>query len=228
MTLNLNAKKRTPGNAATERANNLIPAVVYGPEISPLSIALVYNDFNKLYQEAGEATLIDVQVEGEAKPITVLVQEVEHDPISQRITHVDLRQISMTKEMHAEVVLRFIGEAPAVRELGGTLVKTHDHLNVKCLPKDLVNHLDVDLSVLKTFAENIHVKDLQIPAGIQVLDNPELVLAKVQAALTEEELKAMEEEGKKGVETVEVEKKGKEEGVADAAAATTDKKDEKK
>jgi len=228
MTLNLQAKKRTPGNADTDRANNLIPAVIYGPEISSLAISLVYNDFNKLYQEAGEATLIEVVVEGESKPTTVLVQEVKHDPISQRIVHVDLRQISMTKEMHAEVVLHFIGEAPAVRELGGTLVKTHNHLNVKCLPKDLVNHVDVDLSVLKIFTDSIHVKDLQIPAGITVLDNPELVLAKVQAALTEEEIKAMEDEGKKGVENVEVEKKAKEEGATEGTVAPADKKEEKK
>lgn len=235
MVFNLTAKKRKSGKAEEERAAGLIPGVFYGPQVESTAIALDYNTFAKLYSEAGESTLIDLDIEGAKEPVKVLVQDVQHDPLNQRIVHVDFRQIRMDVVMTAEVVLHFVGEAPAVKSLGGTLVKAHQHIKVKCLPKDLVSDLKVDIAVLKTFTDMIHVRDLVLPPGITALDSADMVIAKVNAPLTEEQLKAMEEEGKKGVESVvEVEKKEKkeeevaEEGAAPAAGAAPAKKEEKK
>lgn len=210
MPFSLTAKKREAGKAEDTRNEGLIPGVLYGPEIEPISIALDYNTFEKLYNEVGESTLIDFTVEGQKESAKVLIQAIQIDPIKRTITHVDLRQIQMGVEMTANVDLNFIGESSAVKEQGGTLVKTHDWVEVKCLPRDLVSHIDVDLSALATFEDVIHVKDLQLPAGVVVLNDPDTVLAKVNAPLTEEQLKAMEEEGPKSVEDVKVEEKGKE------------------
>ena len=123
----------------------------------------------------------------------------------------------------------FLGEAPAVKELGGTLVHNIEEVEVECLPKDLVSHLDVDLSVLKTFEDIIKISDLSIPAKLKILDlNNEQVVAKVLPPLTEEQLKAMEEvsapvdlskietAGKKKEETEEGEE-NKKEGKAEAS-----------
>ncbi len=235
MTFSFAAQKRGKEKVESLRATGFIPAVLYGPTTKPQSLTLPYNTFVKFYSEAGESSLVDLIV-GSDKPVKVLIQDLQYDPVKGKIVHVDFRQINMNKEMHVNIELHFVGEAPAVKEFGGTLMKTHDTLEIKCLPQDLISHIDVDLSVLKTFTDVIRVKDLAVPAGIKVANAAELVLAKVLAPLTEEELKAMEETTAPSLEQIEVEKKGKEEvaegeeGAAPAAGApaVAPKKEEKK
>lgn len=225
MKFSINTKKRDTGDIEEIRAKGEIPAIVYGPEIEPVAVSVDYRSFEKLYTEAGESSLIDCVVEGVKDPITVLIQDLQHDPVKGKIIHVDFRQIKMGEEMSATIVLGFVGEAPAVKELGGTLNKATGQLNVKCLPRDLVGHIDVDLSTLKTFDDIIRIKDLTLPQGIAVLDDLETAVAKVIAPLTEEQFKAMEEEGEKGIEGVEV--KGKE-GEEKAVAGEEKKEEENK
>jgi len=222
MTISLTAKKRE-GQAEELRAEGLIPGVLYGPEIEPVSISLEYNVFEKLYKEAGEATLIDFTVEGDKEPTKVLIQDMQIDPVKRTITHVDLRQIKMGVEMSATVELNFVGDSMAVKEQGGTLVKTHDTVNVKCLPKDLVSHIDVDLSVLATFEDSINVKDLKLPAGMVVTDDAEGAIARVSAPLSEDQLKAMDEAEAPSIADVEVEGDKK-----DGSATDTEADGEKK
>ncbi len=232
MTFNFSARKRKANEeAAALRLARQLPAILYGLGMEPVSLAMDYNSFFKLYNEAGEASLIDLSIEDPStgvqdKPVKVLIQDLQQDPVKGVITHVDFRQIDMNKEMHATCELHFIGEAPAVKELAGTLVKAKDTVEVKCLPKDLVNEITVDLGMLKVFEDVIHVKDLVLPAGITLADDPQTVIVKVARPLSEEELKAMEEQGPKSVAEVEVEKKGKEEVEGEAEAG--EKKDEGK
>ena len=210
MTFSFSAQKRGKEDVVALRAEHKLPGVLYGPEIKSVSIMADQRIFEKLYNSAGEASLIDLTVD-DGKPAKVLIQDVQYDPVKRVMTHFDLRQINMNKEMEVMVELNFVGEAPAVKALGGTLVKPAEGLNIRCLPKDLISEITVDLNVLKTFEDIIRLKDLAVPAGLKLLDNPEMAIAKVQAPLTEDQLKAMEEEGKKGVEAVEkVEKKVKE------------------
>lgn len=229
MTFSFSAQKRGKEDVSALRAERKLPGVLYGPEIKPVSVMADHRIFEKLYNSAGEASLIDLTVEdglsagAHGKPIKVLIQDVQYDPVKRVMTHFDLRQINMSKEMEVTVELNFVGEAPAVKALGGTLVKPVEGLKVKCLPNDLVSEITVDLSVLKTFDNIIRLKDLAAPSGLKLMDNPEMAIAKVQAPLTEEQIKAMEEEGKKGVEVVEqVEKKVKEGEVEEAAAAAVE------
>jgi large subunit ribosomal protein L25 len=223
MTFNFTVQKRKAGEVAALRSEGKLPGVLYGPGTTPVSLVCDYQAFLKLYREAGESSLIDLIVDN-GKPTKVLIQDLQHDPVKGVITHVDFRQIDMNKEMSATCELHFVGEAAAVKELGGTLIKAHDTLDIRCLPKDLVHKIEVDLSVLKTFADIIHVKDLILPPGITAAEAPEQVIAKVAAPLTEEQLKAMEEEGKKGVESVEVVEKEKKEEEGEEATPAEEKK----
>lgn len=212
MSFSIPAKTRSPGNIEELRVSGILPAVVYGGDrVNSQSLSITYADFEKLYNEAGESSLIDLQVEGENEPVKVLIQDIQYDPVKGQMIHADLRQIKMSERMTASVELTFSGEASAVKELGGTLMKAHDYVNVTCLPKDLVSEIVVDLTVLKTFTDTIRVSDLSVPSGIVITDQPEMVLAKVTPPLTEEQIKAMEEAGPKSVEEVEIEKKGKKE-----------------
>ena len=208
-----------------------LPAVIYGAEKDSQALSLSTSEFVKLYEAAGESSLIDLAIDGKEDG-KVLVQEVQLDPLSGRIMHVDLRRINMNKPMTATVELHFIGESPAVKASGGTLVRTLEEVEVECLPKDLVSHLDIDLSVLATFDDMVKVKDLKLPEGIQITSpNAEDLVVKATPALTEEEIKKMEEESAAmDVSKIEdVKEKKVEEGEEGAAPAEgEDKKEEKK
>lgn len=195
------------------RASGHVPGVVYGPEReTPASIQVDYNTFDKLYANAGGSNLIDLTIEGQ-QPVVALIKDIQHDPVKNQITHFDLYQVKMGEMMQAVTELNFVGEAPAVKSLGGTLTKGMYELNIKCLPKDLVGSIDVDLSSLETFENSIAIKDLTIPEGIEVLDNPNALVASVMAPLTQAQLDKMDESQVGSVEDVAVEEKAKEEGV---------------
>ncbi len=227
MTFTITAKTRAlRGDKVREQG--AIPAVLYGPEISPASLIVESVDFDKLYRAAGESSLVDLKVDS-AEPRKVLIADIQRDPVSSRIIHADFRQINMNKPITAALGIRFVGESPAVKGLGGTLVKGPDIINIKCLPKDLVSHIDVDISSLSSFDISIYLKDLAIPAGITILDNPETLIVTVSAPLTEEEIKAMEAAGPASIEEVKViseEEKAKK--AAEAAAAGEAEAGEKK
>ena len=175
------------------RTKILLPAVVYGMGAPAASVVLNYDEFAKLYDEAGEASLVDLLL-GDKADGKVLIQDIQYDPVSDRIIHVDLRRIDMDKAMTASVELRFVGEAPVIKEQGGTLMRNIVAVEVKCLPKDLVSHIDVDLTMLKTFDDVIKIKNLIVPAGITITNpHAEDLIAKATAALTEDEIKAMEQ-----------------------------------
>lgn len=229
MSFTLTAKKRTPNHPDQTRAEGLIPAIVYGAGSEPMSVSIDAARFNTLYAAAGESTLIDFSIEGAGGATKVLIQDIQYDPVKRKVIHADLRQINMNKEMEATVPLSFIGESIAVKGLGGTLITSHDEVEVKCLPKNLVSHIEVDLSRLATFDDALYIKDIIVPASIVILDDPETLLAKVLAPLTEDQIKAMEEEGPKSVEDVEVAgKKKEEEGTGEGAEDNKNKKEEKK
>ena len=213
MEYKLNAVKREVKGEKI-RKEGLIPAILYGVEKDSLSLSLVYNDFVKLYQQAGNSSLINMIVDDKDNG-QVLVQDIQYDPVTDRPIHVDLRRIDMSKEIITMVGLEFVNNAPIVKEAGGTLIKNIREVEVKCLPKDLVSNIEVDLAVITTFDINIKIKDLQIPTGITITSpGKEDVIAKAVPALTEEQLKAMDEAEAADVESVEVsgEKKDEEEG----------------
>lgn len=206
------------------RSQGLLPAVVYGGGEDNISLSLNPREFEKIFAEAGESSIIDLTVDNKAVG-QVLVYDLQYHPTTGKISHVDFKRVLADEKIVATVSLVFVGEAPAVKELGGTFVHNMEHLDIECLPKDLMHDIKVDVTVLKTFDDVIKVGDLKINEGVEIVDmSPEQVVAKVIPALTEEQIKAMEEAGKEGDVS-------KVEGVADKekpeeAAAT--KAEEKK
>ncbi len=219
MQYSLIVKPRSTEDLNELRANGMVPAVMYGPGYASRSVSIDGRTFDKLVETAGYASLISCSIEGDKEPVMVLIQDVQYEPVKGRALHADLRTIPMDKEMTVKVALNIIGEAPAVKALGGTLVTMRDEIEVSCLPKDLVSHIDIDVSGMETFEHRISVSDLVVPTGITVNEEPSLLLVTVTAPLTEDELKALEEEGSKGVDAVEqVEKKKKEDAPAEDEA----------
>ncbi|MBU0648527.1 50S ribosomal protein L25 [Patescibacteria group bacterium] len=216
------------------RRQGLVPGIVYGHGVKNVNIAVRQDILEKIYKQAGESSLIDLKIE-DKKSVKVLIQDIQREPVRDNPLHVDFRQIRMDEKLITEIPLKFEGEAAAVKEHGGTLVKNFDSLEVECLPKDLVHEIIVDLGSLKTFDDSIRVKDLNIPEGMRVLQDVERSVAVVLAPLSEEELAALEKAPESGVGEVEVvgeEKKEGEEAEEDGekkkeAGEKGEKKDEK-
>jgi large subunit ribosomal protein L25 len=175
------------------RDEGFVPAVLYGHKTKNLVLSAPYKEVDKLYREAGENTLIDLKVHDKA-PVKVLIHDVEHDVLSNRITHVDFYQVRMDEKINADIPLHFVNEPPAVKELGGVLVKQLDYLPVKCLPNDLLKDITIDLSVLKDFEIAIRVEDLLLPDSIEILKSKDQVIVLVTPPRVEEVETPQEEE----------------------------------
>lgn len=203
---------------------NLIPAVVYGKDFENLVVWVDYKSFNRLYREIGESTIIDLAVEGRKQPERVLIYEMQRDPISGNVTHLDFYKVRMDEEIEKEVSLEFVGVAPAVKESGGTFVQNMDEVEVKCLPGDLPASISVDISILKTFDDYIYAKDLKVGEKVEIMLDPETVIALVSAPRTEKELEDLEGEIDADVSKVEGIQKEEKKDEAGEATSSENKK----
>ncbi|MFZ5364914.1 MAG: 50S ribosomal protein L25 [Patescibacteria group bacterium] len=226
MPYSLSVKKRAGGESISDLLKkNIVPGVIYGPEVKEnILIQISEQDLKKAYDLASSA-MIDLVVGDQKTPLEVLLKAVQFDSISDRPVHVDFYQVKRGQKIETEVDLHFIGEAPAVKTLGGILVKQLDSISVKCLPRDLekVADLQVDLSQLNTFEDYIHIKDIKIPDGVELMENLDDVVAFVSEP--EEDIAEAAPSLEDQMQKVEVEAKGKEvkEGEAEGKAAPAEK-----
>ncbi|NCU44277.1 50S ribosomal protein L25 [Candidatus Falkowbacteria bacterium] len=173
--LKLAAATRQPGRQALSqlRAQGFIPAVVYGPKTENLHIQIKKTEALKIYDQAGESSLITLDIDGKDQR-QVIVKDIHQSSVKDLLIHMDFFQVDMAEKVTTEVELNFIGEAPAVKQLGGVVVKNFDAVEIECLPKDLINELDVDLSILIDFDAHITFADLKLPKGVALSDKHEL------------------------------------------------------
>ncbi len=209
MSIVLVAKKRTE-DVDVVRSEGMVPAVVYGKGMKTTSLSIPMTAFQKLYEQAGDSSLVDLQIEG-GETLPVVVQDVQMNPVKRDVMHVDFKRVIMGEVMTVDVALEFVGVPPAEKGLGGTTIKSIDSITVSCLPKDLADRIVVDLSSLQTFDDSISVSDIVLPEGMTLVTSATALVAKVAAPITEDKLKAMEEEGVGNIEDIAVEEKGKKE-----------------
>lgn len=200
------------------RVAGSIPAVVYGHGVPTQSVAVDRASFLRVWKSAGESSLVDLAVD-EQNPVKVIIQDLQFDPRTSAVSHIDFHQVRMTEKVEVDVDLVFSGEAPAAKEMGGTLVKVLTAISVECLPVDLVKEISVDVSVLTAFDAPIHVRDLTIPAGLTVKNPPDDVVVQVEAPRTEEEIAELATAVEEDVSKVEKVEKPKAEEEAAAAPA---------
>lgn len=198
----LNSTARTMGQKDAGDTKDRMPGVLYGNKIENEIIWINNKDFKNVYDQAGESTIFKLKLaSGEER--NVIIKEVQRDILSDNPIHVDFYQVRMDEEIEAEIELVFIGESPAVKELGGVLVKNMDELSVKCLPGDLPPKIEVDISQLNTFDDYIYIKDLPISDKVEIMADIETVVAMVSPPRSEEELAELENEVKEDVSQVE-------------------------
>lgn len=182
-----------------------IPAVVYGMDVEPISVAVPMTDFMKVFKAAGETSTIIVALDG--KKISALIHDVQHDPVSGAVLHVDLFAISEDRPVTVSVPLVFEGVSPAVKNNIGNLVKVLHELEIEVLPKHLPHNLVIDISVLDVANAQILVQDIKLPtSAVSILDGDEVV-----ALIASQQEESEETPAEIDFSAIAVQKKGKKE-----------------
>lgn len=171
------------------RKEGFLPAVLYGPKISPSAVQVPYKEFERAHKEAGESSLINLQQEnapqGSAQN-AVLIREIQQDAVSQSFLHADFYQVPLTEHIEVNIPVEYEGVAPGAAQEGGTLVRNIFEVAVRALPLDLPHEIRVDVSSLAHIGDAILIKDLAFSKGVEVLLEPETVVVFVEAVRVEE------------------------------------------
>ena len=215
--LNVKTREEKRKAAAKLRAQGQTPAVVYGHGEATEAITADSKELTKIFADAGYNKIIGLKIDG-SRLKNVLIHEVQEDPQRGQLIHADFYLVKMNEKLETEVPLHFVGESTAVYQQEGTLIKNLEVLEIRALPGDLPESIEVDISILDDFEKSIHVSDLVAPAGVEFLTDTEELVAKVEAPRSDEELAKLDEEIKEELP----------EGVADEAAPEADAKDKDK
>jgi large subunit ribosomal protein L25 len=217
----LTAERRTvTGRSAVRKlkAKGVIPAVIYGAKDKAEPLQVSRRDINAMLSHAsGENILVELEIAGKSR--LALVQEVQHAPLGGAILHIDFHAISMDEVIQADVPLEPTGIANGVKNMGGLLEHNLRSLAIECLPKDLPDVITVDVSALD-IGDAIHVREIQLPAGVTTRVQPDLTAFSVLAPTVEEEPVAASAEAPTGPEVI---REKKEEPDAAAAPGGKDK-----
>jgi large subunit ribosomal protein L25 len=196
----LEAHKRTVLGKKNKslRHEGSVPAVLYGHNVESESVSVASKDMEKIYSHAGGNKIIDLTV-GKDKALNALIHDVQHDGKTGRIIHADFYIVNMKEELKAEIPFHFVGESTAVFQDEGTLFKNLESIEVECLPGDLPESLEVDISVLDDFEKTITVADLQVPKGVRFVlpedtEAEDMLICKVEAPRSDEEMAELDEE----------------------------------
>jgi large subunit ribosomal protein L25 len=209
--ITLEVKNRdAKANLFTLRNEGSIPAVFYGPKEKSTPIAVSSKDFEKALKMAGESTI--VVLKGDFGEHEALIHDLDRDPVTDVIRHADFYVVEKGKKIKVGVPIEFIGVSPAVKDLGGVLVKVIHEVEIEALPKDLPHSLEADISALVNFESQILASDIKLPSGVELVTKADEVIALTSMPKEEKE----EEAAPMDLSAIEVEKKGKTEEEGEA------------
>ena len=169
-----------------------IPAELYGKGIENIHVAVNQKEFTDVLKAAGESTIIDLVLEKENKKEahSVLIYEIQRHYLSHQPIHIDFYQVQKGQKIKAHIPIEFVGESPAVKNLGGVLVKNMDEVEVEALPQDLPRSFVVDITKLDAIDSKICIKDLNLPATIKTSAASETAIVLVVPPREEEVVSA--------------------------------------
>ena len=167
------------------RLQGLIPAELYGHGVKNLHLAVSAREFLKVFKEAGENTIVNLQIQGGEKP--VLIHEIKTNYLSGEIDHIDFYEVRLYEKIKARIPLEFTGEAPAQKSKGGVLNKAMSEIEVEALPGDLPHRFTLSLESLDDLNKSLYVKDIKVSPNVRILVDPETVIVTVTEPAKEEE-----------------------------------------
>lgn len=184
------------------RREGILPANVYGKDLSSTAVQVKVDDFESIFKEVGETGLVDLMVEGKKRP--VLIKNVQYEFRYHTPLHADFYQVNLKEKVKTMVPLEFIGEPKAVADNLGNLIQPISEVEVEALPESLPENITVNVEPLSAVDEQIQIKDLTTDEGVTILTDPEQVVAKI-AEIVEE----AEPEGEEPIEGETTESEGK-------------------
>jgi len=185
---------------AMRRAGKL-PAVIYGRRTDPINVSLDAHTASLVLGKLTSSSLVTIDLDGTEYP--ALVREKQRDYIKNRLLHVDFLAVSLNESIRATVSLNFVGVSMAVKDFNAVLVQNLESLEVECLPTDLPESVDVDITALARPGDGIRVRDVKISDKVQILNDPDTMVAVATFAKVEEEVAAVP--GAEGVTPAEAE-----------------------
>jgi len=196
------------------RRSGFVPGTIYGPKLNSVSVQFPYRELEVALMKAGGTNIINIAIDG-GSTYPVLARDVQRDIIRGDILHVDFFAPDMANKVRAEIPINLTGESPLVAARKAILLSGINSLTVEVLPRDLMNEIEVDLTELKEIGDTITVGDLKIPGDVDIINDPEEMLAKIvqpAAARAEADLEALGqgEEGAEEAEAEEAEAEGEE------------------
>jgi large subunit ribosomal protein L25 len=176
------------------RRQGLVPCNIYGRNQPSLAVQVSERELKRVVRAAGHTGLVAISIDGDGAPRTAVVREIQRYAMTGELRHVAFQQVSLTEKMTVAVPLTLAGHAP-IADLDGVVVQALDRVEVECLPGDIPQHIEVDISGMTDFDSQIHVRDLPLPGNVAMLADPDLLVASVtrQTAAEEEEAPAAEE-----------------------------------
>ncbi|MGB2582817.1 MAG: 50S ribosomal protein L25 [Dehalococcoidia bacterium] len=172
------------------RRQGLTPANLYGRNVKSTALQVDTTQLKHTLAKAGKSSLVALKVDSAKRPKMVIIRDIQREPLTGGLLHVDLYQVKMEERIKIEVSLLFVGEAPAIRDRGGILVQNMTSVEVECLPANMPHNIEVDLSVLTELDQAVHVKDLSIDEGVTILTDPEQSIVQIARSKVEVEIAA--------------------------------------
>lgn len=161
------------------RAEHLIPAVVYGPDLAGKSIQVEERPLFQTLRRAGSTALINLFVDDDPKPHVVLAREIQRDVLTNRVQHVDFYEVRLTEMVRTTPRIEIVGESPIVKSGLAVLIHGMNEVEVECLPTDLISSIPVDISGLETMDDNVLIGDLPVPDSVTIIADPGDVVVSV-------------------------------------------------
>jgi large subunit ribosomal protein L25 len=203
------------------RANERVPAVIYGGQAKPETLEIGEKEIEDLiHHSVSENVLVDLSVDGAKGSRLALIQEIQHHALTQKVLHVDLHEVKPDQKVTIMAPVEAIGEAAGVKSGGGTLEHSLHKLKVRALPKDLPEAINVDVSALE-IGSSIHIGDIKAPEGVEILGDKKVTVFSVAAPVTEAAEAATAEGAAAGAQPEMIKEK---KDAAGAAPAAGDKK----
>lgn len=215
-------------SARRTRVTGRIPGVMYGPDVSPTPISVDEKEFRSAVKAAGgTSTVFNLNIDG--KESKVILRELQRDPVSSKVLHIDFHAISMNKPIHISVPIHFMGLSEGVKNEGGIMQTTMRELEVSCLPSNIPEHFEIDVTNLR-IGESIHVRDVSIP-NAEIISEEQRTIVVISAPTVMKVEEPVAEEGEAAVAPEDADAPAEGEGDAKAKegeGAGEAKKEEKK
>ncbi|MSU26152.1 MAG: 50S ribosomal protein L25 [Candidatus Levybacteria bacterium] len=206
------------------RREGFIPANIYGKSVISTSIQIKEEDFNPLFKEVGQTGLIDIEINGEKKP--VLVQNYHKEPLSRKVLHVNFYQVNLKEKIKSMIPVIMVGIPIAVSEKIGLLLQPISEVEVEALPAELPEKFEINVEHLSEIDDQVTVEDIKAPEGVTIISELSQIVAKIDDLISDETKELIAEEAAAAETATEEENtSGEEEALKTEEVTEEDKKE---